>query len=654
MLMVLTSAGQAAQAASPNVPLNLISYKLGSTSGYLPSATDTGIRGLLVHQGTASSPLVVESNLTRYSILLDASVGPFEFGEVGLYLPGDILFAIGSFSTTQFKKPVISDNENVYRIDCFVSAVGTNYAVFSEATNSKDGLALPTLPSIDNLPSFTASSKYNLYACNTSISPYVTTLASNQGGLWTLTGYEAVRSTGLIVNNLGAYSLTLGSTPGVVNYTGELVFQVTGGEFRGTVREIQATDLNQNSVTFATPILGTIAAGTPFVIYERRVLPPSVTQLLSGLDPTFNVGLLNQLIGLNVLDLIRRDGSVPMNAALSMSGFGITNVREPVNPGDATPKGYVDQNISTLNASQVVINNRLASLLAQVVLRNGQTTMIGNLSMGNNRIVGVANPSDALDAVNLATLTENVNRLTTLANKTHNQLSGIQGGDSTDAYHLTLSQQRVLDNLTRLGYPQASFTTAGIVQLANTSQVSTGSSAYNAVQPSTLIEALRNTNTPTTLQHAVMAAGRKPMFVGDLGGTHTVTPGVEGTLWIRSYASTSDMVTSSGAPLGQTTAGSIYIGKSGYYRLTLGLSMAMSSAPYSLTLGIAQNGFFVDSYFVVIAGISANVYYRDVGNSILAFPQGVSISLYVVSRSGVVPTIIGPGSRLQIEWVRPL
>lgn len=106
MEFIITSAGLNALAAteSGGPTIDVVAYRLGDAVNYVPNKdTDTNIRGNLVYSGTTVSTNVYDANTVDVLITLPASIGPFNFGEIGLYLPGNILFALMSYDILQSK-----------------------------------------------------------------------------------------------------------------------------------------------------------------------------------------------------------------------------------------------------------------------------------------------------------------------------------------------------------------------------------------------------------------------------------------------------------------------------------------------------------------------------------------------------------------------
>src|SRR5882672_10083941 len=129
MLIQLTTAG-AMLLQNATGPITLTSFELGSGYNYTPEPTDTMLHGMEVYAGTPSLPLAVNANIVKWSCFLDYPVGPFQFGEIGLYV-GTTLFALGSSSELIQKLALTSvDPGNSIVIDVYLSMVGTNYNIW--------------------------------------------------------------------------------------------------------------------------------------------------------------------------------------------------------------------------------------------------------------------------------------------------------------------------------------------------------------------------------------------------------------------------------------------------------------------------------------------------------------------------------------------
>jgi len=81
------------------------------------------------------------------------------------------------------------------------------------------------------------------------------------------------------------------------------------------------------------------------------------------------------------------------------------------------------------------INDLVADPVSAMVRLDGTKSMLNSLSMANHKITSLADATANQDAVNLQTLTSRLN--TAVSNIVHNTTTGIQGGSSTERYHIS-------------------------------------------------------------------------------------------------------------------------------------------------------------------------------------------------------------------------
>ncbi|WP_155300722.1 hypothetical protein [Deinococcus kurensis] len=95
------------------------------------------------------------------------------------------------------------------------------------------------------------------------------------------------------------------------------------------------------------------------------------------------VGSVNTALG----NYLKRDGTLAMTGALNMGGQKITNQAEPTAAQDSATKNYVDTATGAINTS-----------LANYLKRDGTLPMTAALAMNGFRITGLGTPSAATDA----------------------------------------------------------------------------------------------------------------------------------------------------------------------------------------------------------------------------------------------------------------
>lgn len=143
---VMTTAGlAAATAATPSGPyVHIVEFRLGSGVGYTPIQADSGLRGTLLYSGVPRSYTMVAGDTGNFICEVPSTAGPFMYGEIGLYLPGGVLFALASFPQLQQKFNLAADGfPHVLRFNCLIK-LAQGVGVFQATTsNQVDILEVP-------------------------------------------------------------------------------------------------------------------------------------------------------------------------------------------------------------------------------------------------------------------------------------------------------------------------------------------------------------------------------------------------------------------------------------------------------------------------------------------------------------------------------
>jgi hypothetical protein len=130
-LLLVTNAGlAAASVAKPEGPyIHIVGFQIGSGYGYTPTANQTAIQGNLLYSATPTSYQSIGNNTLDILCEIPPTAGPFQFGEVALFL-GDAndeysasspLFAIAVFDTPQTKFSSLGTNViSSYALNCLL------------------------------------------------------------------------------------------------------------------------------------------------------------------------------------------------------------------------------------------------------------------------------------------------------------------------------------------------------------------------------------------------------------------------------------------------------------------------------------------------------------------------------------------------------
>lgn len=109
---VVTDAGLAAASiASPTGPwVNLVKFSVGSGSGYTPDKTTDKLQGTTLYENAITGYMNVPPKTLQLQCVLPPSAGPFEFGELAIWMPDGVLFCILVFPTLQIKTSSLTTN----------------------------------------------------------------------------------------------------------------------------------------------------------------------------------------------------------------------------------------------------------------------------------------------------------------------------------------------------------------------------------------------------------------------------------------------------------------------------------------------------------------------------------------------------------------
>ena len=109
---VVTNIGAAAAAGAGNpngMAVEITSFRVGSSFGYRPERTQTALRGNTLYQGTVSAIRQHSADTKAVIIEIPTSAGPWDFGEIGLYLKTGELYAVATFAQPIRKLSVLVD-----------------------------------------------------------------------------------------------------------------------------------------------------------------------------------------------------------------------------------------------------------------------------------------------------------------------------------------------------------------------------------------------------------------------------------------------------------------------------------------------------------------------------------------------------------------
>lgn len=313
---VITNAGlkAAATATSSGPYIQITSFQVGSGYGYTPQPTDLGLNGSLLFEGTPTSYQNVSGDTIDILCEIPPNAGPFQFGEIALFLPGNVMFAKAVFPTPQTKFSALGSNVvSSYELHCLLTlAQGT--AIFQVST---------TVP-------ITLLQVYNwadVYPPNISANPGVpllqvmepsefgdsTLLTNSSSSTWSISSTYARYNQ---VSDVPTFPVANASTTWIEIAASELhaldlttidrrfVVEVTGNYFR-SVSSVVTSGSNYRFNLNGTPLQSVPALGSALTIYRDDLARGNAyySQLLDPLNYDItnlapNTGTVNTYAGM--------------------------------------------------------------------------------------------------------------------------------------------------------------------------------------------------------------------------------------------------------------------------------------------------------------------------------------------------------------------
>lgn len=136
---VITTAGlAAASVADPEGPhIHITQFKIGTGYNYTPDVSDTVLHGSVLYEGAPTSFTFYSDDTTMFVCEIPTTAGPFDYGEIGLFLDDGTLFALAAYPTKRSKLNVsVSGQPHLVRINCLIK-LEQSPAIFNVTTTSQ-------------------------------------------------------------------------------------------------------------------------------------------------------------------------------------------------------------------------------------------------------------------------------------------------------------------------------------------------------------------------------------------------------------------------------------------------------------------------------------------------------------------------------------
>jgi hypothetical protein len=381
MIVQLTDVGAALITANRG-PIQISTFKLGSASGYIPLPTDTDIHGSVVFNGNPSQYFVVNANVVKYSVYLSYDLGPFKFGEIGLFTSDGKLFALAANDVLLSKIPLGQTGNNSIRADIYLSMVGTNYEMWLDYAESSNQFHMAVLGSVDQLPppSQATPNAYIVSGASAGQSAYLA--YTDRQGLWNFDAYAYANQRQATITAFDAQSVTIANAdfvPAMISaYFGQVIVEFASGQNYGICRYVKNVVQSSTSVTinFDNPLMQLPIVGDKIIVFARQQLTTTIPNLPIATD--------TQL------------GGIKVGTTLTITADGVLNVAPtafPVTSVNGMTGDVVLTATDIQGLARVAITGKYSDLLGApgpYSLPIATTTVLGGVKAPSNGNLTVA------------------------------------------------------------------------------------------------------------------------------------------------------------------------------------------------------------------------------------------------------------------------
>ena len=349
----VTNVGLSYVNAVPGGPeIKLTKFRIGDAVGYTPDETDTALHGSVLYTGVPAAMNRISDNTLDVIIHMPANVGPFNFGEIGLYLPDDTLFALAAYDLYQEKVKSTSHGfATVWIAHCLIQLQQID-GVFM--LDDSSGTRVPEVPDTSYVtgPILMMNSPNVLIVHEDTPARAATMLYRDGDYSWQPLDYK-YHSTNLVTSA----TLTTVESPVFGNFTGYATKSLLFQDEYGNVRLIDSIAGNVATLTYPNTAL---PPGSEFRLFEFSTsLNHVLVEQDNGFDGTVDQTGTNAIITLSTTvatgKIIKAVGGALVPAVQGTDYIKASNLSVATDNGFA---GTVSGS-GVFNLSTTVANNKM-------------------------------------------------------------------------------------------------------------------------------------------------------------------------------------------------------------------------------------------------------------------------------------------------------
>lgn len=258
---VITNVGMNAAVAvmESGFKIKVATFKLGSAYGYTPAATDTALHGSTVYTAAVTEIIQTGDKEVTFKVVLGSNIGPFQFGEIGLYLASGQLFALVALENLHSKQATTSsDKGDTFRIN--IPVMLNNLAANIEFTSvSVVQTELAEIASVNVLPEANSAPANTYLITNTHAKRRTVAVSAAMDNKWYFLDYNPLVTGVVTASAPGSVTFTFNGNLPNLTQVGDYILQ---GAASSTVSQsVLALTMRVNSDTSYTFTYDTSVVG---------------------------------------------------------------------------------------------------------------------------------------------------------------------------------------------------------------------------------------------------------------------------------------------------------------------------------------------------------------------------------------------------------
>lgn len=264
-MYTLTNVGQQAIQTGSNSPaleINIGSFKIYSAVGSSVDTTITTLPGTLLYTGIPKPVSTNDTGITQLQMVLDKTVGTWDFGTIGIYLSSGELFAYKQFTNAIHK--VATPNADANELTFTISIQFVQGGTVNVVNTSMPVGYIPRVVSVDNLPKAEVTNS-NIYVTNSIDANGNNIVCSSANGIWNSFTHP-INSIEHSVDSVAGSYINSSTLSSLVHSAGKYLAIFTNGSSKGFIRLVNT--IEQGKLSLITQVPG-IKAGDKFKIVSN-------------------------------------------------------------------------------------------------------------------------------------------------------------------------------------------------------------------------------------------------------------------------------------------------------------------------------------------------------------------------------------------------